>query len=481
MKNLYALLGTHILTDSQTIQKILDFKIHQNALDEVTIAQIRHYLLNPDKRRQYDQKLQQAYPDLLRQAQAVVAESRQKKNQRALVVPMRQSVTRHFSLQKILLVFVGIMVLIAMVYWSDRHSKKPYTKLAIITEYQTDLTPEFKSQLLTLTQTPNQPLIVDFNEANGMIVFNQGNQLQIWENSPTPQNNVWQTAIADNKITQIASQSDMIALWLPNQPVLNVRGAMFWRYDHSLGAIVLENKPPPPKIPRSYKYSDVVYETRSTDGNYVLQAVLTSERDMKLINAQTNQVYERKFQNRCCLVGWAKFSPDNKYLATNVPATNDPSVADAVFRIQTDANKNIIDLEQVAMVNEIDRKKSAQNSGEAIIKTDNLYFYRDVMVTINNNGDLRYWDLVKGKLLSEVKLDYKPMWTAQFSTDGRYLWYPNNKEIRVFDLKTGKDHYMAQNKSTDNKNWPKPIILGNKNLWLQNSTVADSDVLTATF
>lgn len=482
MKNLYAILGTHILTDQQTIEKILQFKISQNSLDNETIAQIRNYLLNPAVRQKYDQKLQQSYPNLLPQAQAIIEKSQQRKQIQTATKSIKpQSEIKKSALPKILLLFIVGFTLVGAGYWGYQQWKKPYTDLAINTLYRTDLTPAFKEQLLKAKKTSDnyQYQSVDFNEANGFLAINLDNQLQIWQNSNHPTTNVWQDAIENTPESKMQSQNGVRARWLPNKSILSIGNNSFWHLSPGNYKIDIEEKPSSPqaKLPIDTSFAEIA---SSEDGHYVLHAQLLGKSEMIIVNKYTQEYFVKTFQDNCCLVGWAKFSPNNQYLVTNVPSTNRKDVVDKAFQLQTNEKGDVIDLKPVATINRIDREKFAK-TGKSIT-TDNLYFYQNILVTINDNGDLRYWDLQKDKLLSEVKLDYQPkqLWRAQFSTDGRYLWYPTKTEVHVFDLKTGKDHYISQNKASTGQN-PTPIIIGNKNLWLQNTTPATSDILTANF
>lgn len=481
MKNLYASLGTHILTDSTTLQKILDYKIGQNTLDEATIAQIRKYLLNQTNRLRYDQKLQQVYPQLLPQAQAIIEKSEQRKKLQNSVAPsITHTHTKKSAFPKILIGLILALVVISASYWGYQQWEKPYTKLIINTAHQTDLTPTFKQQLLNQTKNTNNLTDASFDESKELLVFHQNNKLLVLQNSNTPQDNKWQTALNNESTAKTLEGFYTNPSWLPNQPVLNFGWRAFAKLS-PLGEISIEDNLNPLKVTKpSNGLSVTSSHAVSDDGKYSLWYDSMPNTDMMIINTHTQETFVRPYQNQCCLINWAKFSPDNKYLVTNLPSTNMPDVVDGLFSIKTDDKANVTDLVMISSINDIDRKISASNNS-ILIKTDNVFFYQNALATINNNGDLRYWDLATGKLLSEIKLNYLPIWEAQFSSDGRYLWYPTKTEVHAFDLKTGKDHYIAQNKVADGQNMPKPIIIGNKNIWLRNTTPSTSDVLTADF
>lgn len=476
MKNLYAILGTHILTDGQTLKKILDFKIQQNALDEKTIAQIRHYLLNADNRAKYDQKLQQIYPNLLSQAQSIIEKSQQRKQTQITTPSVKpQSHTKNPALPKLLIgLFLGFLSVIGG-YWGYQQWKKPYTKLIINTPYQTDLDPAFKKKLLTQTKTYGYPDDISFNEADGLLAFSQDGQSFIWKNSNNPQDNVWQNALAS---TEALAKTGLVPRWLPNQRVLDFNGEYFATLNPGMGLSIKDN-PNPPKVPPSTNLTTTSSNARSSDGKYMMVFDYKPNSDMMIVNTLTQKGFVKKSQNHFCMIFRARFSPDNNYLVTTLPTTNIPNVNECLFRIKTDMNGDVVDLEEIALIDAIDRKRSAIPNSK-FITNDNVFFFKNSLATINNNGDLRYWDLATGKMLSEIKLDYHPGWEAQFSSDGRYLWYPTKTEVHVFDLKTGKDHYISQNKASNNQ-IPTPLVIGNKNLWLRNTTSATSDMLTVNF
>lgn len=471
MKNYYALLGTHILIDRSTLLRLLQHHEQAGTLDDSDIAAMKRIFYQPEQKRLYDEELRLAHPELFMLAQKTLAYEQKKAANAKTLAQLEQLKYEQQSTLPIpmrwIKIFLWLSVLGLPIYylhhyglpdWHNNHHNVPTKGTLPTINFQEQashiISSTFADELIALSGTHDY-IHASYNAQEGLLLYTSTNNPTINAIRNQTVNNQASRILALKKIAP--SFVSWIQWWqngvVINKLVYTKQANGNWKKTHEI---------PFGNIQAIYGNHLLGVNIDNRDGNdiYLYFYFLPNGK------ASTQRVMINSYIESAIL------SQDGRYILLLGVA----GWADFLAYTQLDSQGAIIGIKDYTKTKTDNSLNAAIGEARILKLTLNAYFFDHTLATIDNSGELNFYELPSGRHQGKALLSLYKSWRPTFSQNGRYLWYASdNKSIMAYDLKTHQNIKIADHPHTI-KDRLQPIALGDQALWLHGKTTQSSGV-----